>query len=106
MVPTFTTPPIGQCGAQLYPGSIATTTPQSFTVASRPANTTRPGDDPPRRTAGQALQPAPIPQIRAGTTLTGLQSPVPFPYPPWPSLPDPAPLAEPNPPPLFGAASP
>ena len=36
MVPTFTTQSIGQGGAQLYSGSIATTTPQAFTVASPP----------------------------------------------------------------------
>lgn len=36
MVPTFTQPSISQGGAQLYSGSIATTTPQAFTVASPP----------------------------------------------------------------------
>lgn len=35
-VPTFTMRSIGQGGAQLYPGSIATATPQTFTVASPP----------------------------------------------------------------------
>jgi hypothetical protein len=34
MVPTFTMQSIGRGDAQLYPGSIATTTPQTFTVAS------------------------------------------------------------------------
>jgi hypothetical protein len=29
--------PIGQLGTQLYPGSFATATPQTFTVASPPA---------------------------------------------------------------------
>jgi hypothetical protein len=37
MVPTFTARSIGQGGAQLYPGSIATPTPQTFNVASPPA---------------------------------------------------------------------
>ncbi len=37
MVPTFTTSSIGQIGAQLYSGSIATPTPQAFNVASPPA---------------------------------------------------------------------
>jgi len=37
MVPTFTMQSIGQGGAQLYPGSIATPTPQAFDVASPPA---------------------------------------------------------------------
>src|SRR4051794_9154494 len=36
MVPTFTRSSIGQGGAQLYSGSIATATPQTFTVASWP----------------------------------------------------------------------
>ena len=35
-VPTFTMRSIGQGGTQLYSGSIATTTPQAFTVASPP----------------------------------------------------------------------
>ena len=52
-VPTFTIRSIGQGGAQLYPGSIATPTPQAFSVASpppelngfgvRPRPVTRPG---------------------------------------------------------------
>ena len=36
MVPTFTRSSIGQGGAQLYSDSIATATPQAFTVASPP----------------------------------------------------------------------
>ena len=36
MVPTFTARSIGQGGTQLYPGSIATPTPQTFDVASPP----------------------------------------------------------------------
>jgi hypothetical protein len=39
MVPTFTSRSIGQAGTQLYPGSIATPTPQTFGVASPPFNT-------------------------------------------------------------------
>lgn len=35
-VPTFTLGSIGQLGARLYPGSIAMTTPQTFTMASPP----------------------------------------------------------------------
>jgi hypothetical protein len=34
MVPTFTKKSIDQVGDQLCPGSIATLTPQTFTVAS------------------------------------------------------------------------
>ncbi len=36
MVPTFTMRSVGQGGAQLYSGSIATVTPQTFTLASPP----------------------------------------------------------------------
>jgi hypothetical protein len=36
-VPVFTAKPIDQLGTQLCPGSIATATPQAFTVASPPA---------------------------------------------------------------------
>jgi hypothetical protein len=46
MVPTFTTEPIEEVGARLYPGSIATPTPQAFTVASPPDTTTGFGVDP------------------------------------------------------------
>ena len=38
MVPTVTSCSIGQAGTQLYPGSIATPTPQTFGVASPPFN--------------------------------------------------------------------
>ena len=37
MVPTFTLEPFDGVGAQLCPCNIATATPQTFTVASRPA---------------------------------------------------------------------
>ena len=40
-VPTFTTQSIDEGGAQLYPGSIATPTPQAFTVASPPDHANR-----------------------------------------------------------------
>jgi hypothetical protein len=36
MVPTFTTKSIKEGGAHLYPGNIATPTPQAFDVASPP----------------------------------------------------------------------
>ncbi|MFJ8610268.1 hypothetical protein ACIRH0_24200 [Streptomyces sp. NPDC093675] len=36
MVPSFTTQSIGQGGAQLYSGNIATPMPQAFSVASPP----------------------------------------------------------------------
>ena len=40
-VPTFTTESIDEGGAQLYPDSIATTTPQTFAVASPPDRSNR-----------------------------------------------------------------
>jgi hypothetical protein len=36
MVPTFTTESIDEGGAHLYPDSIATATPRTFTMASPP----------------------------------------------------------------------
>jgi len=47
MVPTFTTQSIGQGGAQLYSGSLATPTPQTFNVASPPEQEPGFGVDPP-----------------------------------------------------------
>jgi hypothetical protein len=37
-VPTFVTRPVGGVGAQLFPGGLATSTPQAFLVASRPVH--------------------------------------------------------------------
>ena len=37
-VPTFDTRPVGGVGAQLFPGGLATSTPQAFLVASGPAH--------------------------------------------------------------------
>jgi hypothetical protein len=63
MVPTFTTHSIGQLGAQLYSDSIATATPQAFTVASPPEH--RPGFGVDRRLAATVTHctPAHIHQI-------------------------------------------
>jgi hypothetical protein len=59
MVPTFTRSSIGQGGAQLYSGSIATATPQAFTMASPPLELDGFGVDP---TPGcRALQTGPYP---------------------------------------------
>jgi hypothetical protein len=52
MVPTFTTQSIGQGGAQLYSGSIATPTPQAFGVASPPEQEPGFGVDPPPEDGG------------------------------------------------------
>jgi hypothetical protein len=40
MVPTFTLEPLDGVGAQLCPCCFASTTPQAFVVASRPATST------------------------------------------------------------------
>lgn len=62
MVPTFTPEPFDGIGAQLCPCNLATTTPQTFIVASRPA--TSPSRRVPRPTpspCGCALRPSPDP---------------------------------------------
>jgi hypothetical protein len=66
--------PIGQVGAQLYPDSLATPTPQAFSVASPPTSLSGFGVDPPK-SIGQVVRcnTAHIHQIGAVTTLTGLQ---------------------------------
>ena len=53
MVPTFTLGPFDGVGAQLCPCSIATATPQHFTVASRPARRTGQKSSPPATNAGR-----------------------------------------------------
>jgi hypothetical protein len=58
VVPTFTRSSIGQIGAQLYPGSIATPTPQTFSVASPPSAAHGFGVDP--TTRDHALHPRPL----------------------------------------------
>jgi hypothetical protein len=70
-VPTFTRSSIGQGGAQLYSGSIATVTPQAFTVASPPMELNGFGVDP---TVGEVVhcRPAHIRQVGAGFAVTEL----------------------------------
>ena len=58
MVPTFTLEPFDGVGAQLCPCSIATATPQTFTVASRPATSHRPRSSPHAKRAGARCYPA------------------------------------------------
>jgi hypothetical protein len=74
MVPTFTKTSIGQVGAQLYPDSIATVTPQPFTVAFSPLELDGVEVDPPPRWRRLTrCRPAQIRQVRAGFAITGLQ---------------------------------
>src|SRR6266545_3285486 len=61
VVPTFVTKPLVQVGGQLYPGSFATPTPQTFSVASPPANTSGFGVDPTIAGRGHALRTGPYP---------------------------------------------
>jgi hypothetical protein len=69
MVPTFTRSSVGQAGAQLYSGSIATVTPQAFTVASPPMELNGFGVD---LTVGEIVhcRPAHIHQVGAGFAVT------------------------------------
>jgi hypothetical protein len=71
MVPTFTRSSIGQGGAQLYSGSIATATPQTFTLASPPLELNGFGVDP-QVTDSEVVRcaPAHIHQIGAGFAVT------------------------------------
>ena len=73
-VPTFTKQSISQGGAQLYSGSIATATPQTFTMASPPSELNGFGvDDPANGHAVTHCTPAHIHQIGAGFAVTELQ---------------------------------
>jgi hypothetical protein len=63
MVPTFTIRSIGQGGAQLYPGSIATPTPQAFSVASPPTELNGFGVRPGRRPGPVRCIPSRIHQV-------------------------------------------
>jgi len=73
---------IGQVGAQLYSGSIATPTPQAFSVASPPAVKSGYGVDGSHLAADAVTHciPAQIHQVRAGSPVTELQVLVHFRY--------------------------
>ena len=63
VVPTFTLKPFDGVGAQLCPCNLATATPQSFTVASRPATLT-----------GQRVpRPAEASRVRVATQPTSVR---------------------------------
>lgn len=63
VVPTFTTSPFDEGGAQLCPCNLATSTPQAFLVASQPTITIGSGV---ARSTGVRCYPAQIRQIGAG----------------------------------------
>ena len=82
MIPTFTERSIGQGGTQLYPGSIAAPTPQTFDAASPPTVKDGFGVKPPPqiplrgRGGGCALHPGPYPPVSSrqsgyGASTTG-----------------------------------
>ena len=60
-VPTFIREPVDGIGTQLCPCTIATTTPQAFTVASPTSDFTQPRSFPPAEAGECAVQPNPCP---------------------------------------------
>jgi hypothetical protein len=72
-VPTFTRSSIGQAGTQLYPGSIATPTPQTFNVASPPPAAHGFGVDPRHPPAVTHCTPGPYPPDLSQALVTRLQ---------------------------------
>ena len=84
--------PVGRAGAQLFPCSIATSTPQAFLVASWSTTKSRRWSRPPSK-GGRALRPGRIHQVGAGLTIKGVQPLVHFRYAFLPCLPGPGHLA-------------
>jgi hypothetical protein len=66
--------PVGRIGAQLFPCSIATPTPQTFNVASRSVSIPGLGVASRFVSLGVHCHPARIHQIGAGSTLKGVQT--------------------------------
>src|SRR5262249_45046951 len=89
--------PVDGLGTRLCPCGIATTTPQTFTVASGP-RLWRPSPEFPARDrrTGARREPARIRRVRAGGTLRGVTQPVPVVYLPV-SLTAPGPSGSPGP---------
>lgn len=65
--------PVGRIGAQLFPCSIATPTPQAFGVASYPTYVSRDRSRLALNQLGVHCTPARIRQVGAGSTLEGVQ---------------------------------
>ena len=65
--------PVGRIGAQLFPCSIATSTPQTFLVASYPFYVCRDRSRLTLSRLGVHCSPAHIHQVGAGSTLKGVQ---------------------------------
>jgi hypothetical protein len=96
MVPTFTVDPIDGVGAQLCPCSIATATPQAFTMASSPLELNGFGVHPVKSDEVVRCAPAHIHQVGAGFAVTKRQSLVHSRYTFWPRLDEPAPSGSPS----------
>ena len=99
VVPTFTTESIKELGARLYPGSLATATPQAFSLASPPDLKTGFGVGPaPAERAPRTADRPLSARFEPGGTLTGRQTAVPLvhllrlclPDPGRPTVPDPS----------------
>lgn len=81
MVPTFTMRSIDQLGARLYPGSIVTATPQTFTMTSPPTELNGFGVQPPSPAEAEddawctAHRPASA-RLERGFAITGRLTPV------------------------------
>ena len=107
-VPTFTKQSISQGGAQLYSGSIATATPQTFTMASPPLELDGFGvDHTPANISGHVVThcaPAHIRQVGAGFAVTELPPLIHSRCTFWPRHADLHRLAVPAHPALVGAA--
>ncbi len=96
--------PVGRIGAQLFPCSIATPTPQAFGVASYPAYVSRDRSRVALSWLGVHCSPARIHQVGAGSTLEGVQPLVHSRCTSLPRLPDPSRLAVPARPVVVRAA--
>lgn len=96
---------VGRGGIQLFSGSIAASTPQTFLAASRTGINNRPGSRLPVHTVGVHCDPAHIHQIGAGSTITEGQPLVHSRYTFLPRSPDPTHLVVLDRPGLVRAAS-
>src|SRR3954454_3458547 len=97
--------PVGGIGAQLFPCSLATGTPQTFPVPHRDDVASRRGFAHSHQSVRACCCPAHIHQVGAGSTLEGVQPLVHSRYASPPRLPDPGRLVVPTRPVVVRAAS-